>query len=142
MSLTPRQAAFLAAQRMGHLSTADAAGRPHVIPVCYAVVGQRVYIAIDEKPKRTAPRGLKRVRNIAENPHVALVVDRYQDDWAKLGYVLVLGRARVIESGEEHRLAIQALRRRYPQYLGMALEERPVIEIQVQRSVEWGDLGS
>ena len=142
MSLTPEQVAFLAGRRVGHLSTADASGRPHVVPVCYAVLGQRIYIAIDEKPKRRTPRGLKRVRNITENHHVALVVDRYEDDWSKLGYVLVSGTAQVIESGEAHQGAIRELRQRYPQYHGMALEERPVIAIQVERSVGWGNLAS
>ncbi len=138
--LTPRQLAFLNATRVGHLSTADASGQPHVIPVCFAVSGQRVYIAIDEKPKRTCARQLKRVRNILENPQVALVVDRYDDDWRKLGYVLIRGTAQVIESGEEHRQALALLRERYPQYRQMALEGRPVIGIQAEGIVSWGNL--
>ena len=138
--LTPRHAAFLGVCRVGHLSTADSEGRPHVVPVCYAVLGQRIYIAIDEKPKRSAPSRLKRVRNLLENPQVALVVDRYDDDWSRLGYVLVQGRARVIESGEEHRRALTVLRDRYPQYREMALEGRPIIAVQVERAVGWGKL--
>ena len=109
-------------------------------PVCYAVAGRRVYVAIDEKPKRSAPLGLKRVRNILENPRVSLVVDRYVDDWSRLGYVLLRGLAEVLEGGEEHRRAVDALRRRYPQYLSMALEERPIIAIQVGGVVGWGNL--
>ncbi len=138
--LTPQHVAFLATQRVGHLSTADASGRPHVIPVCYALLGQRIYTAIDEKPKRRASVQLKRVRNILENPRVALVVDRYDDDWARLGYVLVLGTAEVMAAGEEHHRAIGELQRRYPQYQGMALKASPVIAIRVDRAVAWGNL--
>ncbi len=138
--MQPQHAAFLSSRRVGHLGTADASGQPHVTPVCYAVAGRRVYVAIDEKPKRSAPLGLKRVRNILENPRVSLVVDRYVDDWSKLGYVLVRGLAEVLEGGEEHRRAVDALRRRYPQYLSMALEERPIIAIQAEEVVGWGDL--
>ncbi len=139
-SLQPQHAAFLSSRRVGHLGTADASGQPHVTPVCYAVAGRRVYVAIDEKPKRSAPLGLKRVRNILENPRVSLVVDRYVDDWSRLGYVLLRGLAEVLEGGEEHRRAVDALRRRYPQYLSMALEERPIIAIQVEGVVGWGNL--
>lgn len=108
--------------------------------MCFALLGQRIYIPIDEKPKRAAPLELKRVRNIRENPPVALVVDRYDEDWSKLGYVLVQGTATLLESGEEHRRAIGLLRERYPQYRSMALEGRPVIAIQVERVTAWGDL--
>jgi PPOX class probable F420-dependent enzyme len=139
--LKPEHAAFLESCRLGHLSTADASGRPHGVPVCFALLGQRIYIAIDEKPKRAAPLELKRVRNIRENPPVALVVDRYDEDWSKLGYVLVQGTATLLESGEEHRRAIRLLRERYPQYRSMALEGRPIIAIQVERVTAWGDLG-
>ena len=74
-----RQRAFLDGRRVGRLATADAGGRPHVVPACFALGARGVYITVDEKPKRKAARPLKRIRNILENPSVALVVDRYDE---------------------------------------------------------------
>ena len=76
---------FLANMRIAHLATADRRAVPHVVPVCFAVSGDRLYITIDEKPKRRPTAMLKRVKNIAENPAVAVVIDRYDEDWARLG---------------------------------------------------------
>ena len=127
---------FVQRQRVAHLATADANGRPHVVPVCFAHMDGRFCIAIDEKPKRT--RRLKRLRNIAENPSVALVFDRYDDDWARLGWVMVQGTAAIISSGSEHERGVDALRERYEQYRSMALEGRPVIRVAVEKVVTWG----
>ncbi len=129
---------FTDSQRVAHLATADANGRPHVVPVCFASLDGRIYIAIDEKPKRSLR--LKRLRNIEENPQVALVLDRYDEDWSRLAWVLVQGTAAVLDGGPERAQAIAALRERYPQYRSMALEERPVIAITVERVSSWGDL--
>ncbi len=90
---TPQQLAFLDAQCAGRLAAADRLGQPHVVPVRYAWAGDALYIALDEKPKRVRPERLKRVQNILENSQVALVVDQYDDDWSRLAYVLVQGRA-------------------------------------------------
>ena len=80
---------LLESRRVAYLATADAGGAAHVIPVCFVVDDAGVYITIDEKPKRVAARALKRLRNIAENPEVALVADRYDDhDWTRLGWVM------------------------------------------------------
>ncbi len=132
---------FLDCQRVGHLATADAAGRPHVVPVCYAVGADVAYITIDEKPKSGAVARLKRLRNIAANPHVALVVDRYDEDWSRLGWVMLRGTAEVLTAGAEHALAQNLLRARYRQYRAMALEALPVIAIRVSRATAWGALG-
>jgi len=129
---------LIESQRVAHLATADAKGRPHVVPVCFAYLDGHIYIAIDEKPKRSLR--LKRLRNIEENPHVALVLDRYDEDWSRLGWVLIQGTASVIDRGRDHAQALEALRRKYPQYLEMALEERPVISVTVKRVSSWGEL--
>jgi PPOX class probable F420-dependent enzyme len=127
--------------RLGHLATADASGKPHVVPVCFAVLENTVYIAIDEKPKRGDPLRLRRLRNIAENPRVAVVVDVYDDaDWSRLGFVLLSASARIVNQGDEHARAISALRDRYPQYRQMTLEGRPVIAADVESSTAWGRL--
>ena len=130
--------AFLDRQRVAHLATADALGTPHVVPICFARIDTRLYIAIDEKPKRGAPRGLRRVRNILANPRVAIVADVYDEDWSRLGFVLVEGSARMLDDGEEHRAAVVALRARYAQYRAMRLEDRPVIAVDVERATRWG----
>ena len=138
--LTPEQARFLLSRRVAHLATAGPNAGPHVVPVCFALGGDRCYIAIDEKPKRSAPGQLKRLRNIAANPSVALVADRYDDDWSRLGYVLLHGRAQVLEGGPEHAEALRLLRQRYAPYRTMELERRPVIAIAIERATAWGDL--
>lgn len=130
---------FILGCRVGHLATADAAGRPHALPVCFAYLDGQFYIAIDEKPKRSLR--LKRLRNVAENPRAALVFDRYDDDWSRLGWVLVKGGASVVESRPEHERAIAALRERYAQYREMALEDRPVIRVTAEKVSSWGNLG-
>lgn len=138
--LTPTIRAFLARQRVGHLATVDRSGDPHVVPVCYAVGERTLYIPIDEKPKRT-DRPLKRMRNILETGRAAVVVDHYDEDWTRLGWVLLRGTAELVHPGshEQHE-AIALLRQRYPQYATMALETRPVIALRIERVTAWGFL--
>ena len=138
---TEAQRAFLESHRVAHLATADAQGRPHVVPICYAYDGACLYVVIDTKPKRVGPLQLKRLRNITENPHVAVVVDDYSDDWSRLAYVLIRGRADVLMKGEAHERALRLLRAKYPQYRKMALEERPVIRITPESLASWGAIG-
>ena len=85
---------FLAHQRVAYLATADSRAVPHVVPVCFAIFEDTLYITIDEKPKRLSCFALKRLKNIAENPAVAVVVDRYDEDWARLGWVMLRGSSR------------------------------------------------
>ncbi len=96
-----------------------------------------LYITIDQKPKGD-PRALKRLRNIADNPSAALVADRYDEDWTRLGWVMLRGRAEILEDGAEHDMAQQLLRTRYPQYRRMQLAELPVIAIRIERVDELG----
>jgi PPOX class probable F420-dependent enzyme len=97
--LTPAASRLVNSARVAHLATADAAGQPHVIPICFVFDGANFYSPIDEKPKRVTASKLKRLRNIRENPRVALVIDHYDENWAKLAYILVTGRARLLASG-------------------------------------------
>lgn len=138
VQLDPGQARLLAAARVGHLSTADSNGRPHVIPVCFAFDGQRLYSVLDQKPKRTPLSRLRRVKNIESNPQVALVVDHYEEDWANLSYILVSGKADLLVEGEERVEAIRLLRDKYPQYRDMGIDSNPVIRIIPERFVSWG----
>jgi len=131
---------FLYRGRVARLATVDSSGRPLVLPICYAFDGGSLFTPLDEKPKSVAPRQLKRVRNILSNPHVAVVVDHYSEDWSQLGYVIVNGEADVLEAGEEHSRAVALLREKYPQYRSMNLEQRPIIRIRVTKIVTWGRL--
>jgi PPOX class probable F420-dependent enzyme len=137
--LTDPQRAFLAIQRVARLATADAAGHPHVVPVCYALLGDKVYFTIDEKPKKK-PTQLKRLANLRANPVAALVVDRYDEDWSRLGWVMVQGAAEVLEAGPEHDEAQAALRQRYPQLAAMRIEALPVVAVRVEHAASWGQL--
>jgi PPOX class probable F420-dependent enzyme len=123
---------------VARLATADAAGRPHVVPVCYALVGDTVYFTIDEKPKRRAGGRLKRLANLRANPVAALVADRYDEDWSRLGWVMVQGPAEVLEAGAEHDAAQATLRARYPQLAAMRIEALPVVAVRVEHAASWG----
>jgi PPOX class probable F420-dependent enzyme len=141
MALSPTEAAFLERQRVGHLATANAQARPHVVPVCFAVVDRTLYVAIDEKPKRGTPTSLKRIRNILANPRAAFVADVYDDtDWTRLGFVLIDGPARLVDDPDELMVALDRLRARYPQYETMALRERPMLALDIAHVASWGAL--
>ncbi len=130
-------ARFIAAQRVGHLATADSEGRPVVVPLCFAFDGKVFFSSIDEKPKRVSPERIRRAQNIRANPEVALVVDRYDEDWSRLRFVAVRGRARILHSGREHARGIRLLRRKYVQYRAMRLEERPLLKIVPWKVFAW-----
>jgi PPOX class probable F420-dependent enzyme len=140
VTLTAAQAAFVAAQRVGRLATADAQGNPHVVPVCFVVSDGALYVTIDEKPKRASARPLKRLRNLMENPSAAFVVDRYDEDWTRLGWVMLRGPTDILSDGPEHDRAQALLRERYPQYRAMQLKELPVIALRIERVTSWGNL--
>lgn len=137
---TPQEAAVLRSARVGHLATADGQGQPYLVPVCFAYDGSSIYTATDAKPKTTSGHRLKRVRNIQENPRVAVMVDHYEEDWGNLYYVLVLGRTELVEGEEERGRALALLREKYPQYREMDLEEDVVIRITPRRVRSWGRL--
>lgn len=138
--LTDGQRRFLDCCRVGRLATADRTGRPHVVPVCYAIRDEALYITLDEKPKR---QGItpKRLRNLAENPEAAVIVDHYDDDWSRLGWIMLRGRAEILRGGEEHDAAQMLLRGRYPQYRMMDLCPLAVIALRISRVTTWGAIG-
>lgn len=135
---------FIRSQRVARLATAGVERQPLVIPICYAFDGERIYTPIDEKPKTVEAVALKRVRNIEANPHVALVIDDYSDDWSKLIYVLISGTAQIISPSAaafEHARAVALLREKYPQYRSMRIDERPIIRIIPARIKRWTPAG-
>jgi PPOX class probable F420-dependent enzyme len=139
--LSDAQRRFVEKRRVGHLATADASGVPFLTPVCFALADAALYITIDEKPKRQ-DRPLKRVRNILENPRAAFIVDRWDEDWTRLGWVMLRGAAEILESGAEHDAAQELLRTRYPQYRSMNLGDLPVIALRIAHVASWGDLSA
>jgi len=137
--LSEAERRFLSRRKVAHLATADRSGTPHVVPVCFSIEGEALYITIDAKPKRTGVP-LKRLRNIVENPSAAVVVDRYDDDWTRLGWVMLRGRAEILVEGAEHARAQDVLRARYPQLNAMDIAALPVIAMRIERVTSWGNL--
>jgi PPOX class probable F420-dependent enzyme len=138
---SPQVQAFVRGHRVARLATADGAGRPLVLPICYIVAGETLYSAIDAKPKRVPVERLKRLRNIQENPHVALVIDDYGEDWTQLAYVILHGTAEILTGGSPFERAVAALREKYPQYHHMPIQENPLIAVHLTRVVSWGAVG-
>ena len=140
-SFTAEQTRFLAGQRLAHLATVDVAGKPHVVPICFAVLQGAIYSAIDAKPKRVDatrdPRALRRIRNILVHPDVCFIADRYDEDWTKLAWLQVRGVATLVPNGAEHERAIAALMERYAQYRAMDLQAAPLIRIAPTGIVAW-----
>lgn len=132
----------MARHRLAHLATVDAAGRPHALPVCFALVDEAIYTPLDEKPKRADPRTLRRIRNILAQPAVCLVVDDYDEDWSRLAWLQVRGVAALVEDQVERTGALAALRAKYPRYREMGLEARPLIRIDARKVVGWAAVGS
>jgi PPOX class probable F420-dependent enzyme len=137
--LSEAQRRFVASRRVAHLATADRRGAPYVVPVCFAIDGDSLYIAIDEKPKGD-PKRLKRLRNIADNPAVAVTADRWDEDWRRLGWVMLRGHAEILEAGAEHARAQALVEARYPQLATMTIAGLPVIALRIAHVASWGDL--
>jgi PPOX class probable F420-dependent enzyme len=132
--VSPAEArARFAAARVARLATADAAGRPHLVPVAFAVAGDTIYSAVDAKPKRT--RALRRLANVRENPAVSVLVDHWdEDDWAALWWVRADGRGRVLDPEDpEARRAVELLRARYP----AQRDAGEVLAVQVESWSGW-----
>jgi PPOX class probable F420-dependent enzyme len=138
--LSERERHFLDTRRIGHLATADSRAVPHVVPVCFGLSEDVLFITIDQKPKQDG-RKLKRLSNIIDNPRAAIVFDRYDEDWQRLAWVMLHGRAEILSTGVEHDRAQSLLRSRYPQLDAMQIGELPVIAIHIERVTSWGDLG-
>ena len=142
MALLENERRFLASLRVAHLATADAGAVPHVVPICFVVCDDTVYVTIDAKPKTRPGNELKRIRNIMANPRVAIVADRYDEDWTQLGWVMLLGRAEILSEGREHDEAQALLCSRYPQLQAMRIAACPVIAVRIERARSWGHLSA
>jgi PPOX class probable F420-dependent enzyme len=133
--LDPAEArALFVSAAVARLATVRADGSPHLVPVCFAVAGETIYTAVDHKPKSTA--ALARLRHIAAEPRVALLADRYEDDWSQLWWVRVDGDASVVSAPGERERALAALTAAYPQYADRP-PEGPVIAVHPRSYRGW-----
>ena len=138
MTLDPGERALLDEARTATLATIDPAGRPRLVPICFVLHGTTVVSPLDEKPKATVdPRALARVRDIAARPDVQLLIQRWDEDWSRLAWLRIDGRARLVEPGAIEAGTIAALRARYPQYATHRLEDRPMLAIEIERTRAW-----
>ena len=124
----------VAEARVARLATVDAEGRPHLVPICFVLESDTLYSAVDRKPKRTA--ALKRLENIREHRQVAVLVDRYDEDWSRLWWVRLDGRARLVEDERERARAVGLLAAKYEQY-GREPPDGPVLAIEIERRRGW-----
>ena len=124
--------------RVARMATVDGDGRPHVVPICFVVIDDRFYTIVDDKPKR-CDVPLRRLANIEANPDVAIIVDHYEDDWEKLEYLQIRGRASLVSDGGAFLTVRAALRKKYDSYRGMnlRLSAHPLIEIRVDYVHYW-----
>jgi len=119
------------AERVARLATVGADGRPHVVPICFALDGDTLYTAVDEKPKST--RRLRRLANIEANPRVEVVVDRWDEDWSQLWWVRLGGRAEIVERDER---ALELLQAKYEQYRDQP-PAGPFLVVAIDSRREW-----
>ena len=124
----------VASASVARLATVGADGRPHIVPICFALAERILYFAVDSKPKKTS--NLKRLRNIAANPAVSILVDHYEDDWDKLSWVRLDGEARVVTDAAEKQKAIGLLVARYSQYRATK-PAGPVVAVAIARMSGW-----
>lgn len=117
---------FIANGRVARMATVGSDGRPVVVPIVYAFDG-RLYTPIDAKPKQVAAMRLRRVQNIQTNPHVAIVVDHYSENWNELAWVLIRGTAIMVSGGADYETGMDLLCQKYPQYAKMSLDGNPLI---------------
>jgi len=144
--LDSRELAFLVTARRAILATIGADGRPRAVPICFIVDAAdpthvRLLTPLDDKPKAVDDkRDLARVRDIRARPEVSVLVERWDEDWSRLGWLRLNGRATLLEPADVPPDVIQRLRDKYSQYAAHALESSPVIAIDIERATSWGAL--
>jgi PPOX class probable F420-dependent enzyme len=126
--------ARLTGARVARLATTDPDGRPHLVPIVFALDGDTLYSAVDRKPKRSTK--LRRIENARARPDVTVLIDHYEDDWRRLWWIRLRGRARVLDEGTEHDRALELLKGKYPQYRAEP-PEGPVLAVDISERREW-----
>jgi PPOX class probable F420-dependent enzyme len=137
-SLSAAARELLSSARVAHLATSDQYARPHVVPIVFVWSDDVLYTPLDRKPKRDDDwHALRRVRNIETNGRVAVVIDRYEEDWSHLAWVMLEGVATILESGDERDAAATLLLAKYAQYETLSLEGRPIVRVEIESASEW-----
>jgi PPOX class probable F420-dependent enzyme len=124
----------VASESVAHMASSDSDGKPHIVPITFVIEGKVLYFAVDAKPKRTTD--LKRLRNIAANPAVSILIDHYDDDWDKLWWVRLDGDARILDEPGEIARALDLLATRYRQYR-ISRPDGPVVAVAIARASGW-----
>src|SRR6266540_3209367 len=124
----------LTSARVARLATTDPDGRPHLVPIVFVLDGDTLYSAVDRKPKRSTT--LRRIENARARPDVTVLVDHYDDDWTRLWWIRLRGRARVLDDGEERDRALALLQEKYPQYRTEP-PDGPVLAVDVTEVRRW-----
>jgi PPOX class probable F420-dependent enzyme len=124
----------LTVARVARLATSDPDGRPHLVPIVFALDGDTLYTAVDRKPKRS--RTLRRIENARARPDVTVLVDHYEDDWRRLWWIRLRGRARVLDEGDERTRALALLTEKYPQYRTEP-PDGPVLAVSITEVRAW-----
>jgi PPOX class probable F420-dependent enzyme len=124
----------LTAARIARLATTDPDGRPHLVPIVFAIEGETLYSAVDRKPKRSSR--LRRIENARTRPDVTILVDHYEEDWTRLWWVRLRGRARVLDEGDERERALALLTQKYAQYRSDP-PDGPVLAVDVTDVRDW-----
>jgi PPOX class probable F420-dependent enzyme len=119
---------------VARLATTDADGRPHLVPIVFALDGDTLYSAVDRKPKRS--QTLRRIENARARPDVTILVDHYDEEWTQLWWIRLRGRARVLDEGEEREHALELLAEKYPQYRDEP-PDGPVLAVDVYETRAW-----
>lgn len=123
-----------AGEPVAHMASSSPDGKPHIVPITFAIEGEALYFAVDAKPKRTTD--LKRLRNIVANPAVSILIDHYEDDWEKLWWVRLDGRARILTEHDEIERALDLLAARYRQYRTNR-PNGPVVAVAIAKATGW-----
>jgi PPOX class probable F420-dependent enzyme len=124
----------LTGARVARLATTDPDGRPHLVPIVFALDGDTLYSAVDRKPKRS--RTLRRIENARARPDVTILVDHYEEDWRRLWWIRLRGQARVLDDGEERERALALLVDKYPQYVSEP-PDGPVLAVTITGVRDW-----
>lgn len=123
--------------RVARMATVDEKNNPHVVAIVYAFDGKRLFTPIDEKPKKDSSKKLRRIRNIENNRAVTVLVDQYHEDWSRLAWVQLRGRADILTEGRVYEKGISLLNEKYMQYSDMRLDDKSLIVVHPTKIVSW-----
>lgn len=123
--------------RVARMATVDEKDTPHVVAIVYGFDGKRLFTPIDEKPKKDSTKKLRRIKNIENNRAVTVLVDQYHEDWSRLAWVQVRGRADILTDGRVYEKGISLLNEKYIQYSEMRLDDKPLIVVYPTKIVSW-----